>query len=379
MPNLPQTIGQLVKSYRSKLGMTQLILAEKAAYSPETIRKVEKGTYRSGVNAQMGERLAEALCLEGDERANFLAVAAASGQQAHNPAPSDVAFEVIVNAEATPKHNSRHAGDPMPIDGVEQDILDYVANPPRLPRALAASGSSLAKRSGPITWILAGAFLAVVGLAPAGRVLGGAQIASTPLLSSNALGPTAQGHAITATIVSDNYDAAEDVWRGFRIQGDELHHDWVGSDERTKSGWIFASLPIPARATIVGAFVRFRGYGYGHGTATVFSTNEISAEPFDAAGSNRITARKRSNQRVLWIGSWANRFEWYETPNLAPLFQEAVNRSGWRAGNNVAIFLEGALSNGANFCIVDFSQGPLDVYRTVAGHATTLFLEYIDP
>jgi len=197
--------------------------------------------------------------------------------------------------------------------------------------------------------------------------------------------PTAAGltqrrvHAITATIIGNNYDAAEDVWRGFRVGGDELRHDWVGPDDRTKSGWIFASLPIPARASIRSAFVRFRGWGNGHGTAYIFSTNEISAEPFAANGSNRITVRKRANQQVFWSGNWATNYAWIETPDLTPIFQELVNRNGWREGNNIAIFLEGGLPNGANFCIVDFSEGPLDIYRTNEGHATTLFLEYTDP
>jgi predicted ATPase/DNA-binding XRE family transcriptional regulator len=68
------TIGSLLKAHRASTGLTQEELAEKADVSARTVSDVERGL-RARVYRDTALRLADALELAGDERAEFQAVA----------------------------------------------------------------------------------------------------------------------------------------------------------------------------------------------------------------------------------------------------------------------------------------------------------------
>src|SRR4051812_37685972 len=65
------TFAQLLKHARTKAGMTQYTLAERAGYSLSLIRKLEGGQRQA--NAQTAHHLATALGLSTEERAALLA------------------------------------------------------------------------------------------------------------------------------------------------------------------------------------------------------------------------------------------------------------------------------------------------------------------
>jgi predicted ATPase/DNA-binding XRE family transcriptional regulator len=68
------TIGSLLKAHRASTGLTQEELAEKADVSARTVSDIERGL-RARVYRDTALRLADALTLAGDERAEFQAVA----------------------------------------------------------------------------------------------------------------------------------------------------------------------------------------------------------------------------------------------------------------------------------------------------------------
>jgi Calcineurin-like phosphoesterase len=124
-------------------------------------------------------------------------------------------------------------------------------------------------------------------------------------------------------------------------------------------GLRFGSLPVPARARIVSAYLQFQVDEVSTNAAalTVAGVADDSAAPFTAARGN-LSSRPRTAARVSWlprpwpvVGQQGND---QRTPNLAPLVQEIVNRPGWRRGNALAVLITGTGRRAAR----SFESGP---------------------
>jgi predicted ATPase/transcriptional regulator with XRE-family HTH domain len=82
---MERTVGSLLKQHRSSTGLTQEELAEQAEVSARTVSDVERGL-RTRIYRDTALRLANALALGGDERAEFEAASRGRGQQQAQPA-----------------------------------------------------------------------------------------------------------------------------------------------------------------------------------------------------------------------------------------------------------------------------------------------------
>src|SRR2546423_14795100 len=94
----PPPVGMLLRQWRRAASLTQEELAERAGMSVETISALERGLSRSPYRATI-IALAEALGLDGEDRAGLLAPA-----QPHSAAPGPVAAgEQSAPASAPPR------------------------------------------------------------------------------------------------------------------------------------------------------------------------------------------------------------------------------------------------------------------------------------
>jgi hypothetical protein len=112
-------------------------------------------------------------------------------------------------------------------------------------------------------------------------------------------------------------------------------------------GLRFTGVTIPKRAAIVNAWVRFRADATG---STATSLN-IRGQAANNAGTfktsaNNITSRPTT---AASVNNWAPA-PWtvvgesgpeQQTPNLAAVIQEIVNRSGWASGNSLVLIITG--------------------------------------
>jgi hypothetical protein len=112
-------------------------------------------------------------------------------------------------------------------------------------------------------------------------------------------------------------------------------------------GLRFASLPIPAGATIQNAWIQLMADEVKTGTAsfTIQAEATANAAAFTSA-TNNVSARPRSAGSVAWTPvSWSVVGEAgapQRTPSLSALVQETVSRPGWSPGNAMVFIVTGS-------------------------------------
>jgi hypothetical protein len=105
------------------------------------------------------------------------------------------------------------------------------------------------------------------------------------------------------------------------------------------SGMVFRDVNVPKGAQIVSAQLEIYSHNE-HLTADVFGT--ITAEDSDNAVAfsifSSVNDRPTTSSSVDWdlVEPWLPN-TWYESPNIAEVIQEVINREGWSQGNSVAL------------------------------------------
>lgn len=179
--------------------------------------------------------------------------------------------------------------------------------------------------------------------------------------------------SITVLITADNQDGYEDPT--FRLSGDGNNNDYIGTASDVMGGWVFANVQIPRGATITNAYVRFRGYGFdSNATARLHTFAQGNAPFFIADGTNKPSTRPVSSSYVDWPNYWSFAWQWFETPNLTSIVQEAVDRSDWQSGNALGFRISNPSGTGTNWSFVDYAFGPLG--ENGLGNSTTLYVTY---
>ena len=74
----------------------------------------------------------------------------------------------------------------------------------------------------------------------------------------------------------------------------------------------------------------------------IFGEATDDAEQFRTARYN-VTDRATTDNDVVWfdVPAWETKDAHEQTPNLAHIVQEIVERAGWSAGNSMAFIIEG--------------------------------------
>jgi hypothetical protein len=171
----------------------------------------------------------------------------------------------------------------------------------------------------------------------------------------NAGGAVAKGNVWSFTVrpftppeetVEYQVAASEDDGYAFSDTAQNLDTDFlrVGSSSFAKppyymSGMVFRNVNIPKGTLILSARLKIRSH---NSRLTDVAYGVIQAEAANNAaafGSSRhIASLLRTTASVNWdLEQPWSQDEWYESPDIADVIQEVVNRGGWSSNNAMAI------------------------------------------
>ncbi len=144
--------------------------------------------------------------------------------------------------------------------------------------------------------------------------------------------------------VSASSDDAEERSGAMNLTSGDLDMIYQSGDQIV--GMRFQNISIEQGAIINSAYIEFTSdsttptgattltfYGQAHNNALSFSSN-----------NNDISHRVKTNASVTWasIPVWTTWHGKYQSPDLAPIIQEIVDRSGWETGNSLVIIVTGS-------------------------------------
>ncbi len=136
------------------------------------------------------------------------------------------------------------------------------------------------------------------------------------------------------------------------------------SGEPQVTGLRFNSIDIPAGAYIQSATIEFqsRAYRFNYSNLSIYGEATDDAAPF--TNTNNNLSNRSKTEPILWnnVPGWFNN-QIYNTPNIATIVQEIIDRPNWVEGNNMAFLFEGTGNRWAHS-----NEG--------AGNAPKLIIEY---
>ncbi len=193
-------------------------------------------------------------------------------------------------------------------------------------------------------------------------------------------GAIAQTVTTSATIVRPTDDMEEVVATGaidFDSSDLELVNEGAGDQI---IGFRFSDLNIPQGAVIVGAYLQFTCDETGSGATTLTFRGEATDSA--ATFTNTpfvVSARPKTAASASWtVNAW-NTIQQQgadqKSANLKTIVQEIVSRSGWKAGNALALFVTGSGKRVAE----SYEGATAGSAGHAASQAATLIVEYIIP
>ena len=158
------------------------------------------------------------------------------------------------------------------------------------------------------------------------------------------------GIEILEIAVASSTDDAEESSAGVPyLESSDLelvYDSWDNAGNQTV-GMRFASVAIPKGATVLTAYVQFKVDETGAAAAAVTIRGQAAdqAAAFKASANN-LSGRPLTENAAAWSppawNSAGARGPDQQTPDLAPIIQEIVNRTGWASGNSLALLLTGS-------------------------------------
>ena len=166
-------------------------------------------------------------------------------------------------------------------------------------------------------------------------------------VQSPAVGPVTgtSGTGVVQVRVSAASDDAEESATGALSTGSsDLELVFDGSNQLV--GMRFNAVSIPAGATITSASVQFQVDQATSGATSLTIRGEAADNAATFNGTTgKISVRPLTASAVTWSpAAWATIGQAgadQQTPNLASIIQEIVNRPGWISGNSVVIIISG--------------------------------------
>lgn len=158
--------------------------------------------------------------------------------------------------------------------------------------------------------------------------------------------PIAHGADDAQEITDDGYKNLRYV--DLASADDEFGNDGPASVETVMTGLRFQNIPVPAGGQIVSAKIQFKTDELGMDAAAFTISGEAAdnAAQYVVGRTANITTRTATTTTVPWsppawnlIGEAGLN---QQTPELAPMMQEIVDRPGWAKGNAVAFMVDGA-------------------------------------
>ncbi|GEM_PF-5249847 len=180
---------------------------------------------------------------------------------------------------------------------------------------------------------------------------------------------------ISVRVASGNDDAEENVGTGsigLTSSDLELSHD--GATNQI-IGMRFNGISIPQGATITSAYLEFETDELDSGTTNL----NISAENTDNAttfttATNNISSRSKTSA-ISWssVSAWNTADQKHQSPDIASIIQQVVNRSGWTSGNSMALFIDGTGERTAESYNGEAAAAPLLVINYCGSSSSPTF------
>ena len=153
------------------------------------------------------------------------------------------------------------------------------------------------------------------------------------------------GSVVLDVPVRAGSDDAEERSSSTSVTGGDLELVVDGTSVQT-DGLRFTGVTVPAGATITNAYVQFQADEAGSVATNLTIAGQAGADPpgFTTA-SKDVSARPRTTAAVGWVpAAWAlgARGAAQRTPNLAPVVQEIVSRTGWASGDALVLVVTGS-------------------------------------
>ena len=158
-----------------------------------------------------------------------------------------------------------------------------------------------------------------------------------------------QANFFETRVSASSDDAEERLSSGLTIlsSGDlDMVFDTAGSQHDQIVGMRFSGVNVPQGATIQNAYIQFQA----DEASLVATSLTVQGEDVDNAvtfsiADNNISSRATTTSAVSWSpAAWNTVGEAgpdQQTPNIASVIQEIVNRPGWSSGNALAIMITG--------------------------------------
>ncbi len=147
--------------------------------------------------------------------------------------------------------------------------------------------------------------------------------------------------------VSASSDDAEESIDTGQVKPDSSDLEFGNQGNKNQLvGMRFNGLDIPQGATITNAYIQFQADETHSGDTTLMIEGQATdnASMFTRANGN-ISSRDRTNSVIDWEPApWVMIGEAgadQQTPNIASVIQEIVNRPGWLIGNSLAVIITG--------------------------------------
>jgi PKD repeat protein/uncharacterized protein YjiK len=169
--------------------------------------------------------------------------------------------------------------------------------------------------------------------------------------------------------VKADYDDAEESATGsMDLTSTDLELVYDRSDQTV--GMRFNGIDIPPGATIANAYIQFQVDEANSGDTSLSIQGEASDHALIFSSSNfDITSRARTSAAVSWNPNpWVTVGEAgpdQQTPDIAAVIQEIVDRPGWVSGNSLAIIITGT------------GERTAEAHDGVSAAAPLLHVEYI--
>ena len=147
-------------------------------------------------------------------------------------------------------------------------------------------------------------------------------------------------------VIQDNDDAEEDSSGSIDLTSSDLELIRESSDQTV--GMRFQGINIEQGATINSAYIEFSTDETWPTEATtlIFHAQAHNNAPEFTGTDYNISSRATTGASVVWEiaygDKWAVVHEKHQTPDLSPIIQEIVDRSGWASDNAIVIIVTGS-------------------------------------
>lgn len=175
-------------------------------------------------------------------------------------------------------------------------------------------------------------------------------IAAMFVLDTQTTAKARQGTAVTSTLqirVNHSTDDVEERLSDGTIYLNSSDLE-LGNDPQTLGdqsvGIRFNNVTIPQGATILNAYLVFETDEVStEATSLTVSAQTVDHAPAFSSTLYDLTSRPKTAATVAWndVSPWNQRNETHQSPDLSPIVQEIVERSGWTVGNSIVFILEG--------------------------------------